>query len=457
MNFKKTVAIAAAAGALAAISVPAMAFENEFHGMYKFMAYETNFFEGNTLSAAQANTLLRKDAHSGFFAEQRARLQYIAKASDDLKLVTHFELDTRFGGLQAPGTGYKGTVTGNDSGNIDADQLTLETKSIYLDYNCPLTGANVKVGMQPWADSYQSLFLLADMTGAIATKKFGPATGTLGWFRFADRDKAASLAGPGKQTADLIVLDGKFAVSKAITVGASYYNVQNDAPATAAVAGTTTALPIAASASPASFELLHMVGLNADVTVGPANIKPFAAIQFGDLNSAAGTKNKGILLGATSKTKVGPGAVNLSAIYMTGDTGKQEKSFRTLGANYTYFNAGNMWLLLRNGAAVNSSTSISGNDMTDGGAGMLGVFGGFEATMGKVFYNANIGYAQDDKVAAGFTKKGLGTEVNAQVGYKLFDNLSASGAVAYAFLGDKFDAKKADDPYAVNLQLSYTF
>ena len=464
MNFKKVATIAAAAGALAAISVPAMALENEFHGMYKFMAYESNFFEGTTLSAAQANILLRNDAKGGFFAEQRARLQYIAKANDDLKLVTHFELDTRFGGSQAIGTGYKGTLSGNDSGNIDADQLTLETKSIYLDFNDPMTGANVKVGMQPWADSYQSLFLLADMTGAITTKKFGPATGTLGWFRFADRDAAASLSGPGKATADLIVLDGKYAVNKDITVGASYYNVQNNTVATVAVAGTATKLPVAASTSVVPFELLQMVGLNADINVGPANIKPFAAFQFGDINSTANMK--GMLLGATSKTKVGPGAVNLSAVYMSGDTGTKEKSFKTLGANYTYFNAANMWLLIRNGQAVNSSSSVLGNDMTNDGAGLVGVFGGYEGTMGKVFYNANVGYAQAAKVAAG-VKKGIGTELNAQVGYKLFDNLSASAAVAYAMLGDGLSSAtaterfaggaNADDPYAINLQLSYTF
>ena len=442
MNFKKTVAIAAAVGALAAISVPAMALENEFHGMYTFMGYQTNFFEGSTLSPAQAGALVNANAHSGFFAEQRARLQYIAKANENLKLVTHFELDSRFGGIP---TGYKGTTTGGDSGQLDADSLTLETKSVYLDFNDPLTGANVKVGMQPWADSYQSLFLLADMTGAIATKKFGPATASLGWFRFDDNTTPALAvaSGGGQLTADLIVVDGKYAVNKDLTVGASYYNIQNDTGA-----GQATGAVF-------NYELLHMVGLNADINVGPANIKPFAAMQFGDIG--AGQSMKGILAGATSKTKVGSGAVNLSAIYMTGDAGvNQEKSFRTVGPNYTYFNAANMWLLIRNGGAVNSSTSILGNDMTAGGLGLMGVFGGYEATMGKIFYNANIGYAQTDKAVAG-AKKGIGTELNAQVGYKLYDNLAASVAVAYAFLGDAFDASKADDPYAFNLRLAYTF
>ena len=43
MSLKKTAAIAAAVGALAAISVPAMAFENEFHGAYTMKAIVGNY------------------------------------------------------------------------------------------------------------------------------------------------------------------------------------------------------------------------------------------------------------------------------------------------------------------------------------------------------------------------------------------------------------------------------
>jgi hypothetical protein len=451
MNFKKTVAIAAAAGALAAISVPAMALENEFHGMYKFMGYQSNLFNGATVGLAA-------EPRSGFIAEQRARLQYTAKANADLKLVTHFELDTRFGGV----SNYKGT-TGSDSGNLDADSLTLETKNVYLDFNCPITGTNVKAGIQPWADSYQSLFLLADMSGVYATKKVGPVTGSLGWFRI--DDNTALAANVGKLTTDLIVVDGKFALNKDMTVGASYYVAQND----------TGVLP---GAGPDLFELLHMVGVNADLKVGPASIKPFAAYQFGELNATDDIS--AFLLGATAKIKVGPGAVNLAAIYLSGDdngTGDND-DFKTIAtSNGQYFNAANMWLLIRSGQAVNSSTSVLGNDLTVGNRGLMGVFAGYEGTMGKVFYNANIGYAQTAEERG--TEDGvIGTEVNAQVGYKLFDNLSASAAVAYAFLGnglnsntatDRFSAPTsadtsarlgaadADDPYMINLQLAYAF
>jgi len=443
MSFSKKMLTFAAVSALtAATAVPAMALENEFHGMFKFMGYQ-----GNALTGGNSKVLLNSDSHSGFFAEQRARIMYTAKANDNLKLVTHFELDTRFGGVAG---GYKGIASGNDGGNIDADQLTLETKNVYLDFNCPITGSNVKAGLQPWGDAYGSLFLFADMTGLYATKKFDPLTASLGWFRFDDNTTTTATTGAGQLTGDLIIADAKFAVNKDMTVGASYYNVQND-----------TGL-----AATAPFELLHMVGVNADMKFGPAAVKPFAAYQFGEIN---GTDDvSAYLLGATAKVKAGPGAVNLAGYYMSGDeatTGDRD-SFQTLGGGFTYFNASNMWLLVRPNQAVNTSTSVLGNDMTVGGRGSYGLFAGYEGTSGKVFYNANLGYmaAVEER---GSEDGAIGTEINAQVGYKMFDNLSVSAAAAYAVLGDGltgttdriagFGAADADDPYLLNVQLSYVF
>jgi hypothetical protein len=461
MSFKKKLLAVAAVSALTvATAVPALALENEFHGMFKSFFYETNTFNG-----LRAN--LNRDAHSGFFAEQRARINYIAKANDDLKLVTHFELDTRFGGKPTPAPtanttsgavttgGYLGTVTGNDAGNLDADQLTLETKNVYLDFNCPITKANFKVGIQPWADAYKSIFLLADMTGAYATKKFDPLTVSLGWFRFDDNTVTAT-ADPGQLTADLIVADAKYAVSKDITVGASYYNIQRD---------TTTG-----ASGIDQVELLHMIGLNASIKAGPATIDPFAAFQFGEINN--NDDLSGFLAGATAKVKVGPGNINASAIYLSGEkkaptAAGDRDDFKIVSPNTSYFGPSNMWLLVRSGQAVNSSTSILGNDITVGGRGLIGLFAGYDGTMGKLFYNANVGYAMTAE-ERGTEDSALGTEINAQVGYKLFDNLSVSLAGAYAILGDGlndtgnklitgFGVADAKDPFMANVQFAYAF
>ena len=128
MNFKKTVAIATAVGALAAVSVPAFALENEFHGMYRLRGMMSNYTNsgGGALHAGTA----ADPAPTMTVFEQRARLQYIAKASDDLKLVTHFEIDSSWGD-----TAYNnGRGLG---GGMAADTVNLETKNVFLDFNCP--------------------------------------------------------------------------------------------------------------------------------------------------------------------------------------------------------------------------------------------------------------------------------------------------------------------------------
>lgn len=437
---KKFIAIAAGVAASAAMAVPAMALENEFHGMYKFMGYESNFFNGITYNPAQAATRLSNDSHSGFFAEQRARLQYIAKANDNLKLVTQFELDARFGGKTGE---YLGA--GNDAGNLDADQLTLETKNVYLDFNAYDT--NFKVGIQPWNDAYKSLFLLADMTGVSVTKKFDPITASVAWFRI--DDNVAGAGTPGDITADLITVDGKMAINKDLIVGANYYNVQNDSGLTA-------------------FELLHMFGANASMKLGPAAVDVFAAYQMGDFNEAAGRDNEGYMFGTTGKVKIANGAVNFAGFYLSGDTSATGDvgAFQVIGPNQTYFNPANMWLLIRNGQSINSSTSVLGNDLTIGGRGMWGAFAGYEGKVDKLFYNANVGYAETAHAVDAQEEKSLGTEVNMQVGYNIFDNLQVSVAGAYLILGDALGGNAtqtlsgtadADNPWMGNVQLSYTF
>lgn len=454
MSLKKKTLAVLAAGAIVASAVPAMALENEFHGMFKFFGYGSNVINGG------GKLNLSPTGKAGAYAEQRARIQYIAKANDDLKLVTHFELDSRFGGINDSTTStdvYKGA--GNDAGNLDADQLTLETKNVYLDFNCPITKANVKVGIQPWADSYKALFLLADMTGVNVTKKFDPLTLSLAWFRF-DDNTDNDTADVGDLTSDLWVADAKYALTKELTLGASYYFVEND----------TTAVTDPNATGSTRYENLHVVGVNAAIKAGPLALDPFFAYQFGDARKSTGHDISAFLAGATAKVKLGPGNLLANAIYLSGDDNTADtdvEGWRIVGAAQTYFNPANMWLLVRNAQGINTSTSVLANDLTVGGRGlMLGTLG-YEGTAGKVFYNANVGYAQVAE-ERGNEDEVIGTEVNAQVGYKLYDNLSISTAAAYLFLGDGmggnasenitgFGVPDAEDPYMINVQLAYAF
>src|SRR6266702_956352 len=159
MSFNKKILTLAAAGALtAATAVPAMALENEFHGLFQAPGIVSNLLNGTTGTVAVSQDTLHR---SKFFIDQRARLVYMAKANDDLKLVTHFELDSRWGDNSYSAAGRNG------GGAIGADGVTLETKNVYLDFNCPITGANVKVGMQGWGDAYKGIFFANDAAGLV--------------------------------------------------------------------------------------------------------------------------------------------------------------------------------------------------------------------------------------------------------------------------------------------------
>jgi len=480
MSFKKTILAVAAVGALtAATAVPAMALENEFHGLYRLFAFETNAETGG--SAFNLN----QHARDTFFVEQRARLMYIAKANDDLKLVTHFELDSRFGGQDTSrsATGAVNATSNKypngDGGSLDADRVNLEMKNIYLDFNVPATPVNMKVGIQPFNDAFQGVFGNFDGAGAVASAKIGPFTPTLGWFRIGDNNyfgknlvsttnTSANPNGqseilPGKQSQDLIVVDGKFAITKDIVVGASYYNVQNDRGSAAAVSDPTT-----------TYELLHMLGVNANVKVGPAALSGFVAYQFGDYT---GTRDlSAFAASAIAKVEAGPGKINGSALYLSGQKDRSAtatgdfKAFRQLDSTGTvsYFNPSNMWLLVRNGQTINSSTAIGGTDLTKGNAGLIGFFGGYEVALNKLILSGNAGYAMVDKKGTA-TSSSIGTELNATVGYKVYDNLTASFTAAYLFLGKGENSRTASatllpggvrdasNPYMTNIQLNYVF
>lgn len=448
MKLKKAVAIAVSAGALAAISVPAMAFENEFHGMYRAYGFMTNAFSGG------GGFNLAPDSRTDKYIEQRARLQYIAKASDDLKLVTHFELDTKFGGAHTASKYLE-----QDAGNLDADKITLETKSVYLDFKIPSTTINTKVGIQPWRDAMMDTYALADITGALFTGKFGAATATYGYFTVGNSDGAAVTPtfATNDRTRDLNVLDLKFALTKDITLGTSYYMLL------AKTAGANTPTMVN-----------NTVGLNAAAKFGPAALNAAVAMQFGKAQSSAvtiGNKTTTAFCAAIdAKVAVGPGKVGLSALYLSGDKSPNDNnnhSWQSLGTGVNYFIPADMWLITRNIATINTSTAIGAtSDLTRGGKGIMGVFAGYNGTAGKVFYGGNVGWA---RVAERQTadSASIGTEINATVGYKLYDNMSASLIGAYAFLGDGYGKDTgnllatgvhgADNPFMTAIALNYSF
>ena len=128
-KFQKQMLTIAAAGALTAVTaLPAMALENEFHGLFNIYGDYGNMAATGSNSGAPDNFLSTNNKADNYI-EQRVRLQYIAKASDDLKLVTHFEINNRYGQKNVTDAKTGSTASVDLAGSdFDTDGLNIVTK-----------------------------------------------------------------------------------------------------------------------------------------------------------------------------------------------------------------------------------------------------------------------------------------------------------------------------------------
>jgi len=477
MKLNKKIAVAAAVGALGMAAVPAMALENEFSGIYNLGFFMSNVENGGT-NVINPTTMRNANKTMNYF-EQRARVKYTAKASDDLKLVTHFELDSKFGGSGATATAKN---TG-DSGQLDADNVMIETKNVYLDFNLG-KNVNVKTGIQTVSDKFKGiLYSVADMAGVNVTTKMGALDLNTAYFRVGQPLLTFGTGNTngvaGWNNFDVVVLDAQYNVNKNAKVGAAYYLVSDNTTGAQAAAGTTTNYAVT----------VHTMGVYGSAKVGAATLSGFAAAQSGYevLQSALGTRlsKSGYAANVAGRIPVGPGTIKAAYLFTSGDDRRDniDTSWYSLQHNgwtgtnngasssgsLSQYNESGMLLLNRNlttNATSTSSAFISNmGDIRGTGNSIISV--GYDATITpKMFASANAGMAFASKNQSGGVNGSnlKATEVNAEVGYKLYPNLTASVQAAYAFLGGYYNGnvsattgKNAENPYTGRIMLKYAF
>jgi hypothetical protein len=448
MSLKKTVAILAAAGALAAISVPAMAFENEFHGLYNFNFTGSNFQDGGSgdFSPAGKNSKVRM---ANFF-DQRARLQYIAKASDDLKLVTHFELDSRWG------TGR--TNTPNSGGTLDTDTITLETKHVYLDFNLG-SNFNTKIGLQAYKDSIKGLFIDADLPAVVTTTKMGAYTLGVGFGRIAD-DGTQAL---GQNAKDLFIMDNTFALGKDTKLGFSYYFLADGAAQ--AAGGVATLLDTHTADQDI---LLNTFAFSGETKVGPLSLSGFAAMQAGHqkhTGPAASSKQlHGYAANVAAKAAVGPGTLKGALLFTSGNNSTNTAHYKGwITSSVNTYNEGGMMILARN---TLQSPTTNDRYIRRNVTNIALLTAGYDANLtDKVFLNGNVGFGWTP--ASGEIAKNasdfMGTEINLETGYKVSPNLTLKTTAAYMILGGLYNkaditgTKDPENPYSLRLHAQFKF
>ena len=463
---KRLLAVAAVSALTVATAVPALALDNEFHGLFRVRGIMDNFNTGVAGTASLTN-----GPRTNSYVEQRARLMYIAKANDDLKLVTHFEIDSQWG----KSSGLQGRA--GDGGAIGADTTNLETKNIYLDFNIPSTPVNVKLGIQGFDDGYKGVVFNGDAAGLVAKAKM--SYGSLGgaYFRFDDATTgaatatnsyldvppASSTATPpttsvinnstlGYLTRDMVNLNAKINVTKDVKVGVDYYLLYSDV---LRQSQDRTAI--------------NMAGLNAEAKIGAATLDAFVLYQTGKLGRAAAIGNaqkvSAFAGNVGAKVKAGPGTLRANALYISGNRDSNSSTrndFQTIVEKGTTsghaFYAGEMQIMLRNKYNTNSDKAVV-FDLNNGGKGLLGGFVGYDLAINKFFMNSNVGAAAIARSSQAGSDY-LGTEVNTEIGYKMFDNMTTSVQAGYMLLGDFYKPANgvwAENPYTAKLQVNYTF
>lgn len=453
-KFQKQMLTIAAAGALTAVTaLPAMAFEHNFNGTFVAKTYLSNI-DGNT---SGTSALGLENTKSNNFTDQRTRINYTAKASDDLKLVTQFEMQTWWGVEKASYDKADG------GGDIDTDGNNLVVKHAYLDFNIG-KNLNAKVGQQAYKDKFGGLYVDADLPMAYVAYKQGAYTLGLGYSRFNDEQtNLTATTYRGNLSSDLYAVENTYAINKDTKVGLSYYLNRSDA--------TTYE------------KRINTLGLFGQTKMGALDLSTFVAMQKGFSHPTAGAdvKYHGWAANVLAKMKLGNGLARTGFLFTSGNNSGKTTSnhgWQTLNTTSTTsvvagnavqnsYNESGMMLLVRNTSMGGTSND---NYLRKPITNIALLHAGYNANLTeKLYANGNIGMAwlPASDYNYGHTSSGtvngsdiLGAEANVEVGYKLYPNLTLKAQAAYVKLGSAYKLANGNDPadpYTIRAGAYYSF
>ena len=457
MKSSKVMAALVSLGLAAAVATPAMALENQFSGAF------TSFYDLSNYSASGA---LANNAPTQNYFVQRVRLGYTAKANDDVKLVTKFELDYNW-------YGNSSYAVGRGSGAaLGADSVNIETKNIYADLNFP-NKIGAKIGMMGYNDAFKGIIFDADMAGVLLAHEYDNAGVTAGFFRFGDGTNASTWSGIeeiGKYTHDMFALDAKYSVSKELRVGAAYYYISDNrstgsttTPSAGPIGQLADGTPIYATtttftttANPANDTKIHTLGLNAETSVGPLTLNGFALTQFGDYDAAK--KAKGYAFNVGAKMPLAGGTARSEFLYVSGGNNALYVPASAGGTEGGGFYDAEMIILNRDKNATTIDNAIV-YDVNNRNQGLIMGSLGYDYTFTpKLSGSVNAGFAAVAKSTGPNDSDYLGTEINCEANYKIMPTVTLGARAGYVVLGDYFKASpELDNPYDVKLLAKFAF
>jgi len=452
MKQKLALTVVAAAVALFAAAPPTLAVEHDFHFAYNARAIVSNFDDGGCGPNFQLNPRTNR------LVEQRGRFNYGGRISNELKLVTQFDVAFLWG----DGFYGKDSLTleenadRNKGGGLAADTVNLKTDALYVDYSLPAKPLSFKIGLQPFHDAYKATVLLGKAAGLVATHNAGDLQSQLGWFLL------QAVPEKTRRSGNFIVLDEKYKVNDTLRVGGSYYAWQSDWEIRNVAGDTVTRQ---------DGLLLHYLGVNAEANFGPAVVDGFFIYQNGTkFNNNTQTKQhvNAFAANVSGRVPVGPGTLRTTFLYNSGDAAPNKGGRNDFtgvvnadGMPENYFYYPEMLLLFINKYAIIDNRNVIHSPNNDG-AGVIAGFIGYDHKLSDdLSVSANVGLAAVAKNNADRPGDYIGTELNGEVAYKINGNANLRLQGGYVYLGDYFkgsiNGKTPENPYTTRVLLDFYY
>ena len=371
----------------------ASAVENIFGGYWRTRAFSQSNFNGDSSDYVRI--------------DNRTRLYYFAKFSDDFRFVNKFEHNTQWGD--------------DNGGDIGADGTSIfRIKNSYVDFN--LGPVRTELGI--FGSKLARGFIYStDSSGAKVTTKFGNVSVPLQWIRVSGEYTSKAAVDEDILSAGAIV---KLGDTGKINPYVIYHGSSGDS----------------------ELEAVYL-GVDADLKFG--SVKSWGSFIYQGGTAANGDDNKGWLAAVGGRG----GFVHGQIFYATGDDspldGDNEEFLGTPGNSY-------YWSEIM-GLGIFDNKSIAGgpkNDISNIFAANVGVK---VKPIDKWTFTADLWYAQlAESNALGNDE--LGTEIDLKATYKVMDNLNLDLVAAYLFAGDavaKAGKVNEEDPVEIGARLSLSF
>jgi hypothetical protein len=446
---KKLSSILFAALLVAVFTLPAAAVEHEFGGYWR-----TRFFMNRDFSGSSDRTEDERLDRSE--VDTRTRLYYTAILNDNLKLVNKFEMNANWGNgndeeeFENTDGDDVTVVTSSEYGDIGTDGLSVLVKNSYADATFGIV--NTKVGAQGAAVARGFLFD-ADFAGVVLNFDIDAIKIPLYWIRM-DEGGVGKDANDGD--ADMYGISPSFGFGGVSINPLLFWATTQDA-------GQSDEFSAFSGVEKIN---LYFLGVNADVTFGPAKAWFTGIYEDGKAEAAATGADdldvSAFLVALGGGANFGMFEAHGQVFYATGDDDDEDDDEITefyVPNGQSYY-----WSEIMGLGTFDDQTSNGspGDQIFD----ILAVgLGGSVSPMEKLTIGLDIWYAQraekQDPPEDSDDEKKLGTEVDFTVTYTLLEDLNLKVVAAYLFAGEGTDPTDDNDdtanPFELGAQISFGF